>query len=479
MLLAILVILLLALAYATYYFIKNRTMPTIGQVPIGEEIVPPQYLYSISGRGANELQRPVGVAVAPNGRVYVVDYGRSRVSVFERNGRFRFAFSKTNDGSLVNPVHLGIRDDTVWVSDRRKRKLYRFSLDGKPLGAFRTKNEALRWTPLAFSWASDGALRATDVGQTQNHRVLYFSVEGSRTAQLGGTAQVVKFDEAPGKFLFPNGLAVAPNGDVYVSDGNNRRVQILTAAGRFKQFVNTSGVPRGIAIDKEKRLYVANALSHTIDVYDLKGRAMTSFGERGYGPGQFNYPNDVALDRAGRIYITDRDNNQVQVWGWPQAQLPPLPKAPVSYWWCLLPLLFLPLLLLLRKSRVVVTPDFVDELIAVGEIKAVADRRRLQLVAPEEDRALYEGKVAEDIALTDLLEFSEYSESDADSIKNKIRCTDREAMFLAMGARARALGNEDKHLHWLATVAEVRSLSVAEFREVFLDRDIRNSQSTD
>ena len=103
-----------------------------------------------------------------------------------------------------------------------------------------------------------------------------------------------------------------------------------TRKGEFQSFIDTSGVPRGIAIDAEERLYVADALAHTIDVYDLKGRSLTQFGSRGFGPGQFNYPNDIALDKGGRIYITDRENNQVQVWGWPVAQLAAPPGTDVT-----------------------------------------------------------------------------------------------------------------------------------------------------
>ena len=270
-----------------------------------------------------------------------------------------------------------IKDNEVWVTDRRLRSISVFDLEGKFLRTFEPKNETLTWTPLALGFDNDGALRVTDVGNTEEHRVIYFSQDGSRTAMFGKTAQANRLGEAPGDFLFPNGVAVDKTNNVYISDGDNRRVQVFSPDGTFKSFIDTSGVPRGIAIDEKQRLYVVDALANDVEIYDLDGKSITQFGSRGFGPGQFNYPNDVALDDRGRIYVTDRENNQVQVWGWPVAALPaiPVPSNPLYWLACLLPLLLLPLLLLRRKIRIIVTPDFVDGLAEASEIAAVAGSR--------------------------------------------------------------------------------------------------------
>lgn len=473
-LLAFLLLLLLLLSYFTYYYIQNRRLPTIGLAPAGSDYVPPpRYLYSIVGDGASEMYRPVGVGVAEDRRVYVVDFGNSRVSVFTNPGRYLFSFSKTADGTLENPVHLAIKDDEVWVSDRRFRKLYIFDLEGNYKREYKPKDSELNWTPMAFSFDTTGSLRATDVGNTDLHRLLYFSEEGSLTAQVGKTGQVGSVEEAPGDFYFPNGVAIAKNGDVYVSDGDNRRVQVFDARGEFVRFIDTSGVPRGIAIDAKQRVYVADALAHSIDVYDLKGAKITSFGERGFGPGQFNYPNDVAIDDRDRIYISDRENDQVQVWGWPVAEPPALPALKSSWWpLLLLPLLLLPLLLLRRRSvRLVVTPDFIEGLERFEEIKNVSENGRVRLIAPREDRSIYEGREVEGVLLTDLLTFEDYSESDAQTLMDRLRIDHRSGMLLAMAERAKGLATEDYELRRLAIVAEVRSIDIREFREMFLNRD--------
>jgi predicted nucleic acid-binding protein len=270
-------------------------------------------------------------------------------------------------------------------------------------------------------------------------------------------------------------VAIAPNGDVYVSDGDNRRVQVFSPTGEFVRFVDSSGVPRGIAIDPKERVYVADALAHTIGVYDLKGQSLTRFGSRGYGPGQFNYPNDVALDKQGRIYISDRENDQVQVWGWPVIVAPGLtPSSPWSWLAalaCCVPLLLLPFLIWSRrKIRIVVTPEFVYGLEQLEEIAAVAQRTRLRLIAPAEDRDMYEGRVVEDITLTELIAFEEHSESDVRALRDKYGMEERPAVLLALAGRAKALGTVDRELRLLAMLAELRVVDPQEFREAYLGR---------
>ena len=474
-LLVILVIVLALLSYLAYYFAMNRRLPTLGIAPPNANVVtPPQFLYAFTGSGADTLKRPVGVGVGPDRRVYVVDFGNKRVSVFTNDGRFLFSFNAVADGGkLVNPVHLAIKDNEVWVTDRRLRSINIFDLEGKFLRTYEPKGETLTWAPLALGFDSEGALRITDVGNTEEHRVIYFSQDGSRTAMFGTTVQANRLDESPAGFLFPNGVAVDDKNNVYISDGDNRRVQVFSPDGTFLRFIDTSGVPRGIAIDEKQRLYVVDALANDVEIYQLDGKSITQFGSRGFGPGQFNYPNDVTLDDRGRIYVTDRENNQVQVWGWPVAALPaiPLPSSPAYWLLCLLPFLLLPLLLLRRKIRIIVTPDFVDALAEASEIAAIAKKSRIRFIAPEEDRPAYEGRVIEGVTLTELIAFEEHSESDMRSMIEKLQVTERQAMLLTMTWRAKALGTQDKELRWLAVLAEVRAVDAAEFRTMYLKRD--------
>ncbi len=468
--LALLIALLAALAFLAYYFVVNKRLPIPGIAPTsGTGIQPPEYLFSITGSGANALKGPVGVAVGKDQRVYVVDFSRRRISVFNKNGGFLFAFDQVADGAntqLGNPVHIAMAPDgNLWVADRRNKAVYIFSAEGDFLRKFVPNgNEDFDWTPLAIAIASDGSVRITDVGDTAKHRLLYFDAAGNLTKQVGRTAQVVNPEDSPGYFYFPNGLAIADDGSVYVADGDNRRVQVFDTNGTFKQFVSTSGVPRGEAIDNTKDyLFVVDALAHQVDIYSLKGENLGKFGERGFGPGQFNYPNDIAL-MANRIYITDRMNDQVQVWGWPTGGLPPIkaPSTPLGWLACLSPLLLLPLLLLLRRRRFAVTEDFVGGMIAT-EYTQMLGERRFRFVVPEAEHARYEGRVVDGVDLGQVIKGETHSDSDARAIQQRLEVDEATAILLAIAQRTKGLCTEDERLRRLAVLLEIDVYDVAAF----------------
>lgn len=470
-LLVLLLLLLLLLSYATYYFVNNRALPSIDVGPARAQLEPPEYLFSITGTGKNQLDRPAGVEIGPDGRVYVVDAGNRQVSVFTRAGEFLFSFRDTDTGQLRAPVNVAIKDGEVWVTDRRYRAIYVYDLGGKFIRVFKPKSEPkFSWGPLAISFDSSGALRATDVGETDRHRIVFFSQDGSRTVTTGKTAQANSVLDAQGDFFFPSGIALAGNGNVYVADSNNRRIQVLKPNGELSSVIDSSGIPRGLAIGSG-RLFAVDALAHVVDIYDLKGKLLTQFGSNGFGPGQFSYPADVDLDARGRIYVSDRENNQVQVWGWPVAA-PPAITTPTTTWgWalCLSPLLLLLLPLALRKIRVVVTPDFVEALVFDEAIATVASHRRLRLMCTLADHSLYAGRMVGEVDLGELITPEEYSDSDVRAMRERLEIGEREAILLTLADRSKALCTEDPDLRKLARLAEIATLDAAAFEELYVN----------
>jgi len=470
-LLVLLLLLLALLSYATFFFVRNQSLPSVNLGTPQAALVPPQYLFSITGKGGGgQLDRPAGVEVAEDGRVYVVDAGNRRVSVFAPRGRYLFSFGTSGKGQLRAPVNVAIKGSEVWVTERRFRTVYIYDLEGKYLRAFSPKGEPkFNWGPLAISFDATGAPRITDVGATDRHRVIFFSADGSRTVMFGKTVQANSVLDSPGEFFFPSGIAVAKNGNVYVSDSNNRRIQVFSPTGENVRIIDSSGIPRGLAIDA-KHLFAVDALAHVVDIYDLEGKQLVQFGTKGFGPGQFNYPADVALDKGGRIYVTDRENDQVQVWGWPVAAIPTIvtPSTPWGWALCLLPLLLLLIPLFLRKIRLVVSPEFVEALIQRDVIAEVAGKRRLRLMCPEMDHALYEGRMVGDVDLGTLIEAEAHSESDVRAMREKLDIGEREAILLALADRVRGLCTEDLDLRRLARLAEIGTFDAEQFVERYL-----------
>ena len=130
-------------------------------------------------------------------------------------------------------------------------------------------------------------------------------------------------------FQFPNGI-VYHKGSVYITDSNNRRVQVYDKDGNFKKIIVTQGLPRGIDFlnpfpgDKASTPRPFRRRRHAVSRRDDlvgKGDKIVSFGEQGVLDGQFSYPNGASSAANNKIFIADTSNGRIQVWGWPEPGL--------------------------------------------------------------------------------------------------------------------------------------------------------------
>lgn len=291
----------------------------------GDEVLPgltkdklPQYSFSLYG-----TERPMGVAVSPSGeRIYVTSSeGIKAVQVYDQKGKtVGILAPPKSTGAAHVPVYVAVDPITgdVYVSDRATQKVYVYDAKGAYRSTFApTGDLGGGWQPLGLAFDKRGALYVTDVSGS-SHRVLVFGRDGALVRTLG----------EGGRLSFPNGIAIGPGGTVNVSDSNNGRLVIFDQAGKLVATVNRGvgqgdlGLPRGAAIDTKNRLYVVDTSAHEVKVYRIgSGKSalptfIGTFGQEGQLDGTFEYPNGVATDSRSRVYVTDRENNRVQVWSY-------------------------------------------------------------------------------------------------------------------------------------------------------------------
>ena len=125
--------------------------------------------------------------------------------------------------------------------------------------------------------------------------------------------------QGDGEFSFPKGVAIGVNGDVYVADSNNNRIQIFTADGVFLDKWGRFGTregeffrPEGIAIDSHFDVYVTDRLNHRIQKFDRNGRFITQWGRNGTGESEFQGPTGIAVEADDDVLVADKFNFRMQ-----------------------------------------------------------------------------------------------------------------------------------------------------------------------
>jgi uncharacterized protein (TIGR03663 family) len=166
--------------------------------------------------------------------------------------------------------------------------------------------------------APDGSLYVAD---TDNNRIQHIARDGS-VLQVWGSFADISQGEAPGStFNQPWGIALGPDGSVYVADLWNNRIQKFTAEGEFVNMWGYFGQaetptafwgPRDVAVDSQGRLLVSDTGNKRIVIFDGDGNYISQFGEEGFGPGQFSEPVGLALDTQDNLYVADTWNQRIQ-----------------------------------------------------------------------------------------------------------------------------------------------------------------------
>lgn len=113
----------------------------------------------------------------------------------------------------------------------------------------------------------------------------------------------------------PVGLAIVGD-NVFVADAVLHTICVFDKYGRFLFSFGHDRLqrPSGLAYwPDEQRVYVADTARHAIDVFRPDGTFLEQIGARGAAPGQFNFPTQLCVDKNGKLYVTDTLNYRVQV----------------------------------------------------------------------------------------------------------------------------------------------------------------------
>jgi DNA-binding beta-propeller fold protein YncE len=236
-------------------------------------------VYGMTAGGVPALSDPKNVAVGPDGRIYVVEGKANRVSVFNPDGTFSSSFGGPGQGD----------------------------------GQFQE--------PWGIAVAPGGNIYVAD---TWNHRVEYFDPNGKFLGKWGrlGDAKGSTATE-PGVFWGPREIAISPAGEVFVTDTGNKRVQVFGLDGTFKRMFGGAGSAAGqfneevgLSLDNQGNLWVADTWNNRIQKLSPNGDPLGSVAvPSGWESQAVTNKPYLAVDGQGRIFATFPDQGRLTMFG--------------------------------------------------------------------------------------------------------------------------------------------------------------------
>jgi DNA-binding beta-propeller fold protein YncE len=264
-----------------------------------------------------KLVRPYGIAVDSKGNIYAADTYVGAVFIFNPETKAVEFIRNGRDARFKALIGLAIDDaDRLYVTDSGLSRVFVFDANHKFQATFGS-DRLQRPSGIAVD-NKNRLLYVTDV--LKNNVVVYDQDSFKYVRTIGGPPQKLG-DDAPGTFARPTNVAVGANGDVYISDTLNGRIQIFDADGAFLSTFGKPGDgpqdfarPKGLAIDGDGHIWVADADQNRVKVFDREGRLCAYFGEYGYFPGQFALPSGVTIDKNNRVVVAEQVlNGRLQV----------------------------------------------------------------------------------------------------------------------------------------------------------------------
>jgi sugar lactone lactonase YvrE len=259
------------------------------------------------GFGANQLYNPAGICMDSSGNLYIADFGNDRIQEFPAGSTSLSSGLTVAGGNLQGNLPFQLSDpEDVFVDG--SGNIYVADAD----------NDRIQMFPAGSTSASNG-----------------ITVAGGRG--LGAEAY---------QLSYPDAVFVDVSGNLYVADYLNNRIQkfppgsdsttngVTVAGGNgLGSNANQLNSPTGIFVDRNGNLYVADFYNNRVQMFpagsDSATNGITVAGGNGQGdaPEQLSNPTSIYVDTSGSIYIVDQLNNRVQKWSPTPAGISTIPTA--------------------------------------------------------------------------------------------------------------------------------------------------------
>lgn len=283
-------------------------------------------------RGIDEgrFHKPRAVAVDQDDRLFIVDM-TGRIQVFDSEGKFIRSW-RTPEVHMGKPCGLTISNDQLlMVADTHYHRILFYTPEGELL-TDRTIGGVQGIDEGEFGYVTDVVQDSQDNYYVSEYgefdRIQKFSPQGEFLLQWGGRGS----DD--GKFLRPQGLAVDENDHLWVADASNHRIQLFDATGDTAVHLKTWG-DQGFATGQirypydivlhQGDVFVCEFGNHRVQRFTRDGKTKGTWGTPGRESGQMHQPWAATIDSADNLHVLDSYNHRVQSfnirrWHWPTGE---------------------------------------------------------------------------------------------------------------------------------------------------------------
>lgn len=263
-----------------------------------------------------QLVRPYGVGVDKEGRIYIADEKVLAVFIFNPETGQVELIKNGQQAHFKLITGLALDDaDTLFVSDSALRHVLVFDKQHK------VQASISQGMAVPAGLAVDNENRLLYVADSELDQVLVYDADPPfnllRTIGKAGTKHEAT---APGDFSRPTNVAVDKDGNLYVADTFNNRIEIFDADGTFIRAFGKAGDgpgyfarPKGVAIDSDGHVWVADAVQDRVQVFTPEGDLLIWMGGHGLLPGQFSTAAGLVIDKNNRVITSEQYPGRVQI----------------------------------------------------------------------------------------------------------------------------------------------------------------------
>jgi sugar lactone lactonase YvrE len=261
-----------------------------------------------------QLAEPYGLAIDSKNNLYIADQKVGAIFIFNTETRELDMIKNKAHAHFNRIIGLAMDDgDRLFVSDPGLRHVLVFN------AAHVAEDVITEGIVNPGALAIDRENRLLYVSDIELDQVLVYDADSLKPLRKIGTTGHHHELTTPGDFARPTGLAVDADGNLYVCDTLNNRVEIFDADGKFVSTFGKAGDgpgyfsrPKGIAIDSDNHIWVADGVQDRVQVYNQEARLLISFGGHGLLPGQFQGIVNIAADKNNRIFTSEIYPGRVQ-----------------------------------------------------------------------------------------------------------------------------------------------------------------------